>query len=132
MRISDWSSDVCSSDLYIVLREALKRTHKVGLGQLALRGQEQLVALRPCGKGLVLEVLRYADEVNRAAGYFCDIGTTKPDVDLLDLAEPLIDQKTGTFDAADYHNHSVDALKRVIAKQAKATDRKSTRLKSSH
>src|SRR3546814_10809885 len=99
MRISDWSSDVCSSDLYIVLREALKRTHKVGLGQLALRGQEQLVALRPCGKGLVLEVLRYADEVNRAAGYFRDIGTTKPDVDLLDLAE---------------------------------TDRKSTRLNSSH
>src|SRR3546814_13863776 len=95
MRISDWSSDVCSSDL-------------------------QLVALRPCGKGLVLEVLRYADEVNRAAGYFRDIGTTKPDVDLLDLAETLIDKKTGTFDAADYHNHYVDALKRVIAKKAKA------------
>jgi DNA end-binding protein Ku len=113
-------ADELAEEAYIVLREALKRTHKVGLGQLALRGQEQLVALRPCGKGLVLEVLRYADEVNRAAGYFRDIGTTKPDVDLLDLAETLIDKKTGTFDAADYHNHYVDALKRVIAKKAKA------------
>jgi len=113
-------ADELAEEAYIVLREALKRTQKVGLGQLALRGQEQLVALRPCGKGLVLEVLRYADEVNKAAGYFRDIGTAKPDADLLDLAETLIDKKTGTFDAADYHNHYVDALKRVIAKKAKA------------
>ena len=86
----------------------------------AVRGQEQLVGLRPCGKGLVLEVLRYADEVNKAANYFRDVGNAKPDADLLDLAETLIDKKSGKFDASDYHNHYVDALKRVIAKKAKA------------
>src|SRR3546814_19542908 len=106
MRISDWSSDVCSSDLYIVLREALKRTHKVGLGQLARRGQEQLVALRPCGKGLVLEVPRYADEVNRKDGYFRHIGTPKPHADLFALAETLIVTTSSTFTAAAYHTHS--------------------------
>src|SRR3546814_16047504 len=79
------------------LREALKRTKKVGLGQLTLRGQEQLVALRPCGRGLVLEVLRYADEVNKAANYFRDVGNDKPDADLLDLAETLIDKKSGPY-----------------------------------
>src|SRR3546814_5518067 len=72
--------------LFRSLREALKRTRKVGLGQLSVRGQEQLVGLRPCGKGLVLEVLRYADEVNKAANYFRDVGNAKPDADLLDLA----------------------------------------------
>ncbi len=113
-------ADELAEEAYIVLREALKRTKKVGLGQLSVRGQEQLVGLRPCGKGLVLEVLRYADEVNKAANYFRVVGNAKPDADLLDLAETLIDKKSGKFDASDYHNHYVDALKRVIAKKAKA------------
>lgn len=113
-------ADELAEEAYIVLREALKKSKKVGLGQLSVRGQEQLVGLRPCGRGLVLEVLRYADEVNKAANYFRDVGNSKPDADLLDLAATLIDKKSGKFDASDYHNHYVDALKRVIAKKAKA------------
>ena len=117
-------ADELAEEAYIVLREALRRTKKVGLGQLSVRGQEQLVGLRPCGRGLVLEVLRYADEVNKAANYFRDVGNGKPDADLLDLAETLIDKKSGKFDASAYHNHYVDALKRVIAKKAKAKGKK--------
>uniref|UniRef100_UPI003592F0F1 Ku protein n=1 Tax=Blastomonas sp. TaxID=1909299 RepID=UPI003592F0F1 len=113
-------ADELAEEAYIVLRDALKRTKKVGLGQLSLRGQEQLVALRPCGRGLILEVLRYADEVNKAADYFRDVAETKPDAGLLELAETLISNKSGDFDASDYENHYVDALKRVIAKKAKA------------
>jgi DNA end-binding protein Ku len=113
-------ADELAEEAYIVLHEALRKSKKVGLGQLSVRGQEQLVGLRPCGRGLVLEVLRYADEVNKAANYFRDVGNAKPDADLLDLAATLIDKKSGKFDAADYHNHYVDALKRVIAKKAKA------------
>ena len=56
-------------------------------------------ALKPCGRGMLLETLRYADEVNKAAGYFRDIGDTKPDPDLLDLAATLIEKKAGEFDA---------------------------------
>lgn len=113
-------ADELAEEAYIVLREALRRTKKVGLGQLSLRGQEQLVALRPCGKGLVLEALRYADEVNKAANYFRDVGNTKPDTDLLDLAETLIEKKSGAFDASDFRNHYVDAIERLVAKKAKA------------
>lgn len=113
-------ADDLAEEAYIVLREALKRSKKVGLGQLSVRGQEQLVALRPCGRGLVLEILRYADEVNKAANYFRDVGNAKPDTELLDLAETLIEKKSGEFDAGDYQNHYVDALKRVIEKKAKA------------
>lgn len=113
-------ADDLAEEAYIVLREALRRTKKVGLGQLSLRGQEQLVALRPCGKGLVLEALRYADEVNKAANYFRDVGNAKPDADLLDLAETLIEKKSGAFDASDFRNHYVDAIERLVAKKAKA------------
>ena len=117
-------ADELAEEAYIVLREALRRTKKVGLGQLSLRGQEQLVALRPCGKGLVLEALRYADEVNKAANYFRDVGNAKPDADLLDLAETLIEKKSGAFDASDFRNHYVDAIERLVAKKAKAKDKR--------
>jgi DNA end-binding protein Ku len=66
---------------------------------------------------MVLETLRYADEVNKAQGYFRDIGTTKPDPDLLDLAETLIDKKAGDFDASEFQNRYIDALKKLIAEK---------------
>ncbi len=51
-----------------------------------MRGREYVVSLKPCGRGMVLETLRYADEVNKAQGYFRDIPDGKPDPELLDLA----------------------------------------------
>jgi len=113
-------ADDLAEEAYVVLREALRKSRKVGLGQLAIRGQEFLVSLKPCGRGLVLEILRYADEVNKAANYFRDIGDAKPDGDLLELATTLIDKKSGKFDASDYHNNYIDALERLIEKKAKA------------
>lgn len=113
-------ADDLAEEAYVVLREALRQSKKVGLGQLAVRGQEQLVSLKPCGRGLVLEILRYADEVNKAAGYFREIGDAKPDKELLELATTLIDKKTGKFDASDYRNNYIDALERLIEKKAKA------------
>ena len=102
-----------------MLREALRKAKKVGLGQLALRGREYVVSLKPCGRGMVLETLRYADEVNKAASYFRDIGEAKPDEDLLDLAATLIDKKTGPFHPDEYHDRYVDALKDLIARKRK-------------
>jgi DNA end-binding protein Ku len=113
-------ADDLAEEAYIVLREALRQSRKVAIGQLAVRGQEVLVSIKPCGRGLLMEVLRYADEVNRAAGYFHDISEDQPDAELLELATSLIDKRTGTFDAGDYHNRYVDALHRLIDKKAKA------------
>jgi hypothetical protein len=113
-------ADELAEEAYVVLREALRQSRKVGLGQLAIRGQEFLVSLKPCGRGLILETLRYADEVNKAANYFRDIGDARPDADLLELATTLIDKKSGQFDAGEYHNRYIDALHRLIEKKAKA------------
>ncbi|MGN7159150.1 non-homologous end joining protein Ku [Sphingomonas sp. SAFR-052] len=117
-------ADDLAEEAFIVLREALKRTKKVGLGQLALRGREYVVSLKPCGRGLVLETLRYADEVNRAQGYFRDIPDAKPDEDLLDLAETLIAKKTAKFDPQEFHDRYVDALKDLVERKVKAKGRK--------
>ena len=119
-------ADDLAEEAFVVLREAMRKTRKVGLGQLALRGREYVVSLKPCGRGLVLETLRYADEVNKASAYFRDIGDTKPDEDLLDLATSLIEKKAGSFDAAAHHDRYVDALKDLIERKRKAKGGKVT------
>ena len=112
-------ADDLAEEAFIVVREALRQAHKVGVGQLAMRGQEYVVALKPCGRGMLLETLRYADEVNKAQSYFREIEDTKPDADLLDLAATLIEKKSGKFDASEFHNRYVDALKGLIAEKRK-------------
>jgi DNA end-binding protein Ku len=113
-------ADDLAEEAYVVLRDALKAAKKIGIGQLAMRGQEYVVALKPLDRGLVLETLRYADEVNKSSGFFRDIGDHKPDPDLLDMASMLIERKAGEFDPKDFHNRYVDALHALIEKKQKA------------
>lgn len=117
-------ADDLAEEAYIVLRDALRASKKVGLGQLAVRGREYLVSLKPCGRGLILEMLRYADEVNKAQSYFRDIPDDKPDAELLDLAETLIDKKSAPFDAGEYEDRYVEALHRLIEKKQKSKGKK--------
>lgn len=118
-------ADDLAEEAFVVLREALKRTRKVGLGQLAMRGREYVVSLKPCGRGMVLETLRYADEVNKAQGYFRDIPDIEPDAELLGLAESLIEKKAAKFDPKEFHNRYVEALEKLIERKRK---QKSNRL----
>ena len=117
-------ADDLAEEAYVVLRDALKAAKKVGVGQLAMRGQEYVVALKPCGRGMLLETLRYADEVHKSSGFFRDIGDTKPDPDLLDMASMLIERKAGEFDPSEFHNRYVDALHRLIEEKQKAKGEK--------
>jgi DNA end-binding protein Ku len=112
-------ADDLAEEAYVVLRDALKAANKVGVGQLAMRGQEYVVALKPCGRGMLIETLRYADEVNKSTGFFREIGDHKPDPDLLDMASMLIERKAGEFDPNEFHNRYVDALHRLIEEKQK-------------
>ena len=112
-------ADDLAEEAYVVLRDALRAAKKIGIGQLAMRGQEYVVALKPLDRGLVLETLRYADEVNKSSGFFRDIGDHKPDPDLLDMASMLIERKAGEFDPKEFHNRYVDALHRLIEEKQK-------------
>lgn len=117
-------ADDLAEEAFVVLREALRRTRKVGLGQLAMRGREYVVSLKPCGRGMVLETLRYADEVNKAQGYFRDIPDIAPDPELLGLAESLIEKKTGKFDPGEFRDRYVDALENLIERKRKQKTRR--------
>ena len=116
--------DDLAEEAFVVLREALKQSGKVGIGQISVRGRETLVSLKPCGKGLVLETMRYEDEVRKAQSFFKDIPATKPDKALLDLATTLIEQRTAPFEPGEFHDRYIDALKKLIAKKQKSKGKK--------
>ncbi|RKF15993.1 Ku protein [Altericroceibacterium spongiae] len=112
--------DELAEEAFIVLREALRKAKKVALGQLSVRGSEKLVAIKPCGKGLLLETLRYSNEVRQGQAFFSDIDDARPKKELLDLATTLIDQKSAPFDASEYEDRYIEALRKLIDKKAKS------------
>src|SRR4029079_9040282 len=57
---------------YLVIREALRKVGKVGVGQITMGGREHLVAVGPVDKGLIMEILRYSDQLKPASSYFND------------------------------------------------------------
>ena len=113
-------TDDLAEDAYRVVRDALRRAAKVGLGQLTMRGREYLCAIRPCGDGLLLETLHYADEVRSADPLFSDIQDDAPDEDLLGVATQLIDRKTAPFDADAFKDHYDIALRELLERKTKA------------
>lgn len=113
-------SDELSEDAYKVVRDALRRSEKVGLGQLTLRGREHLCAVKPCGDGLLMETLFYEDEIRSAEPLFHEIGDDEPDEDLLAVATQLIEKKTAPFNAAAFEDHYDKALRALIEEKRKS------------
>ena len=116
-------TDALAQDAYRVVRDALRQSKRVGLGQLTMRGKEYLCAVKPCGDGLLLETLVYQDEINNAP-IRCSpsIAEDAVDADLLEVAHALIDRKTAPFDPAAFHDHYAEALQEMVA--AKVANRK--------
>jgi len=108
-----------AEEAYGVLRDALRASRKMGLGQFVMRGREYVAALKPCGRGLLLETLRFADEVRRAAPYFADIDEDEANPELLELAQDLIKRKTHKFEPGKFHDHYTEALRKLIDAKAK-------------
>ncbi len=97
-----------------MLRDALKATKKIGLGQLVARGQASIVALRAAGKGLVIETVRYADELQNPEQFFTTVPAAKPEKELLSLATELIERKVKPFDPKAFKNQYETALRELI------------------
>lgn len=113
------ASDELAEEAYRVVRDALRTTETVGLGQLTMRGREYLCALKPCGDGLLLETLHYADEIREAAPLFSEINDETPDADLLDVATTLIERKSAPFDAKSFTDRYDAALRKLIEQKRK-------------
>lgn len=103
---------------FCVIRDALRAARKVALGQVVLSGKEKLVTLKPCGNGMLLETLRYAEELREAEGYFEDISVERGDPDQVAMAKQLIESRTKPFEPERFHDRYQQALRDLIAAKA--------------
>jgi len=114
-------ADEQASEGYVVIREALRKTGKVAIGQVTMGGREHLVAVAPVENGLVLNLIRYGNELRPADRYFDTIPERKLDRDMLDMALQLVDRKTAPFDAEAFSDSYSTALRELV--RAKASGR---------
>ena len=111
--------DEYAAEGYLVIREALRKTGCMGLGQLTTQGREHLVGIMPLEQGLMLNRLRYADEVKPVSQFFSDLPRMKLDHEMVDLATELIERKTGRFRPELFEDHYETELRKLIARKAK-------------
>lgn len=112
-------ADKHSAEGYVVIREALKKTGKAGLAQLTIGGREWLVAITALGDGLLMEMLRYADELKEPGQFFDEVPSLKPDKEMVDLAVELIERKSGNFAPDKFEDHYATALRELVNKKMK-------------
>jgi len=112
-----------AEEAFITLRDALRESKKIALGQITIAQRERIAAIKPCGKGLILETLRYNREIRRQSEYFDDIPENKKiSREQIELAEQLIKKKTKAFDPSTFKDTYQEGLQEII--DAKLHDRK--------
>lgn len=111
--------DEVAAQGFAVIREALRKAKRVALGQMAVRGRDYIVAIKPCGEGLLLETLRYAEEIRESDQVFDLIPDAKLDKEMLELAGELIDRKSAPFEAEKFKSEYTNALRDLIEEKRK-------------
>ena len=104
---------------YSVIGEALRKTGKIGLGQLTMAGREHLMAVSPLGDGLLMVRMRYSNEVKDTKDYFGDLAKPKLDSEMVDLAVEIIRRKAGEFAPEKFSDTFAIELRKLIDRKAK-------------
>jgi DNA end-binding protein Ku len=111
--------DDTAAEGYMVIREALTKMNKLGVGQVTAAGREYLVAVGPVDRGLVMEIMRYADELKAPNTYFHDLPDTKVDPDMVSLATEIIKRKSGPFKPEEFTDHYATAVRELVKEKSK-------------
>lgn len=107
--------------VYALLREALIESGKVGVGKFVLKEREHLVMLKPLGSVILVNVLRYHDEIADISELHLPEKVKIPKGQI-ELALELIDKLSGRFNPEKYKDTYTEKLKDVI--EAKKKGRK--------
>lgn len=115
---------------YVLLRDALKKTGKTGLATFVLRTKESLAVLKPSGDVLVLQKIRYEEEIRDTKEI--KIPDSTPKAPELKMAISLIDQLTAKFDISKYEDTYSAELMKLIEAKAKGKKIKAPTMKVVH
>jgi DNA end-binding protein Ku len=113
---------------YVLLQEALLKTGKVGIATFVMRSREHLAILRATEAVIILNKIRFAEEV-RAASELAIPSKTSLKKGELEMAITLINQLTGKFDINAYKDTYTESLLKLINAKAKGSKTKAPHLK---
>ena len=106
---------------YLLLLQTLRRTGKVGIAKVVISTRQHLAALFPADDGLVLELLRWHDEVRDTAGLpLPGEEGTKVSARELKMAEQLVSELAGEWQPEVFHDEFREKLEQVVEEKVKA------------
>jgi DNA end-binding protein Ku len=102
---------------FVLLREALRQSKKVGIATFVLRHREHLAALKPEGDAIMLNQLRFESEIREPKGLKLPKG--KPRANEMKMAVNLVHELTEKFNPHKFKDTYTERLKKVIKDKAK-------------
>ncbi|HYG07475.1 MAG TPA: Ku protein [Stenotrophomonas sp.] len=108
---------------YVLLRETLRDTNKIGIARVVIRTREYLCAVMPHGDALILMLLRYHQELVDPEDYKLPTGSQKEyriSPKEQEMAKQLIESMAGDWKPDDYHDEFRARLEAVLKKRIKA------------
>src|SRR5580700_1009554 len=109
--------DKSGTKAYVLLRDALHKTGKVGFGSFVMRNKEGLCLIKPMENVLVLNRIRWAQEIRPTEELKIPDAAPKPAE--MKMAMELIKQLSGPFDIAKYKDTYSEELMKLIRAKAK-------------
>ena len=106
---------------YQLLFKALEKTKKVGLSRFVMRTQEHMSVIRPKDNYLLLQQLRFEEELRSPKDIKVPEGIRVSPKEM-EMALELIKQYTATFDMSKYEDEYKKELMKII--KSKATGKK--------
>src|ERR1044071_7009554 len=98
---------------YAIMQRALAETRKVAIGQLIMGGRAHLVGIKALKGGLMLSILRYADELRDPKPYFEGINF-EPKPEAIELAKELIEADSGHFEPEKMPDKYAETLRELL------------------
>jgi len=114
-----YPAEKLASDPYALIRTALEKNKVDAIGRIVMLQRERSVLIEPLDGGLVVTLLRKANEVVSDAEAFDGIPKSKVDPDLAEIAAMLIDRKRTHFDPSKFTDRYEDALIEMLEAKKK-------------
>ncbi len=102
---------------YVILRETLRNSKKIGIAKVIIHTREYLAALKPYGNALILNLLHYQQEMKKPSEFELpseNLKTYKVSPKELEIAKQLVDSMTTKWNPDEYHDEYRDALQKWI------------------
>ncbi|MEO6970969.1 MAG: Ku protein [Chthoniobacterales bacterium] len=105
---------------YVLLRETLAKTKKVGIAKVIIKTRQYLAGVKPLKHALVLELMHFAEELTDAEKLNVPKKSSEPGKRELDMARALVESMSAEWNPKKYKDDYRDALMEVIEEKVES------------